>query len=95
MFVRVYAHYAVKGKEAEGKAEMAKFADEVKKSPDTIEIYKLVSRNDPTKITTAAVWKSKEAWQKWTDARKAATAQSGGGSTTVWVKVEGDDYDSY
>ncbi len=95
MFVRVYAHFAQKGKEAEAKKFLDEFAKDVKKSPDSVQMYKLVSENDPTKITTVTAWKSKEAWQKWNDARKAKAAQAGGDSHSLWVKVEGDNYNSF
>lgn len=95
MFVRVYAHYGIKGKEVEAKAFLNSFAQEVKRSPDAIEIYKLVSEKDSTKLTTVTVWKSKEAWQKWNDARKAQATQSGSDSHNLWVKVEGDNYNSF
>ncbi len=43
MFVRIYAHIAEKGKEEQGKADLAKFSEEVDQAPESVASYKMVS----------------------------------------------------
>ena len=93
MFVRIYAHISEKGKEEQGKSDLAKFSEEVDQSPESVASYKMVSQTNPANITTVTIWKSKEAWQEWNDARKAKAKS--GGAPTLWEKVEGDNFDTY
>ncbi len=97
MFARVDVHWVNEGMMDKAQAQIANNTVSVKETGDAIARYILISESDPLKVTTVAIWKNKEAWEKW---RAARYPQGGNRPATppdapkIWAKIEGDNYEA-
>ena len=81
----------------QAKAQVAENTALSQKTGDVIARYMLMSQSDPLKLITVAIWKSKEARDKWRAARYpqgTSRPSRPPDAPRVWAKIEGDDYDA-
>ena len=93
MFAKVDLHWVNEGMMEAAQASIAERTASAKRSAGFISRYVLMSTSDPLKVTTVALWETREAMEKWREAARVKSAKNPRSGPSPWAKIDGDEYD--
>ena len=77
-------HWAKADKVSEARTLLDRNGEAQSKAPGFVSRQTLISRGDPTKITTLVVWTTNDIYDAWRASPERATAMSG--AEALWAK---------